>query len=207
MQREQPATGAPESSLIFRPDSYVDRLDLAKVFVRERPLEVELGSGDGGFLLAWAAAHPERNFLGVERFLGRLRKLDRKGRRAGLANLRLLRLEASYFLKYMLPLASVAVLHVYFPDPWPKRRHHKNRLINAEFVQAAAGALRLAGQVYVRTDDTDYFAQILSAFAMQPRFELVETPEALKGIWTDFEKEFRAQGLATLHAGWRLAAP
>jgi len=63
----------------------------------------------------------------------------------------------------------------------------------------------VAGRVYVRTDDADYFAHILSAFAAQPWFEPVETPEALQGIWTDFERDFRARGLATLHAGWRLA--
>jgi tRNA (guanine-N7-)-methyltransferase len=178
---------------------------LAKVFEQHQPLEVELGSGDGGFLFTWASLHPERNFLGVERLLGRLRKLDRKGRRAGLANLRLLRIEASYFLKYLMPPASITALHVYFPDPWPKRRHHKHRLINSEFAQAAARALAAAGQVYIRTDNADYFAHVLSVLEAHPQFEPVETPEVLKGVWTDFEKDFRARGLATLHAAWCLA--
>src|SRR5215470_2143609 len=96
-----PAKPAP-ATLVHRPPSYVERLDLSKLFAEAQPLEVELGSGDGSFLAHWAARHPQRNFLGVERLLGRLRKLDRKGRRAGLGNLRLLRIEASYCLTWLL---------------------------------------------------------------------------------------------------------
>ena len=101
---------APEpvsTSLIYRPVSWVERLTLAEMFPVTSPLEVEIGSGDGSFMAKWAASWPERNFLGVERLLGRLRKLDRKAQRAGLLNLRLMRIEASYFLEYLLPLASV----------------------------------------------------------------------------------------------------
>src|ERR1700689_4801384 len=108
-------------TLIHRLTSIVERLDLAALFPRAQLLEVELGSGDGSFLVNYARLHPERNFLGVERLLGRLRKLDRKGRRAGLTNLRGLRIESAYFLEYLLPRESPATLHIYFPDPWPKR--------------------------------------------------------------------------------------
>ena len=82
---------------------------------------MELGCGDASFLVDYARRHPERNFIGVERLLGRLRKLDRKGRRAGLTNLRGVRIESSYFLEYLLPPHSVSALHVYFPDPWPNQ--------------------------------------------------------------------------------------
>src|SRR5882762_11394232 len=94
----------PLPSLIIRPESYVERLASAALFQTVQPLEIELGSGDGSFLLEWARRHPERNFIGVERLLGRLRKLDRKARRAGLDNLRGVRIESSYFLEYLLPL-------------------------------------------------------------------------------------------------------
>src|SRR5262245_10749842 len=104
-------------SLLYRPESWVHPLPLAEMFAESQPLEVELGSGDGSFLAQWAGAHPERNFIGVERLLGRLRKLDRKGQRLGLRNLRVMRIEASYFLEYLLPPESVSALHVYFPDP------------------------------------------------------------------------------------------
>src|SRR5512139_3932703 len=107
---------AAPPTLICQPASFFARLDLGSLFARPQPLEVELGCGDSTFLVALAARHPERNFLGVERLLGRLRKLDRKGRRLGLTNLRGLRIEAAYCLEYLLPFASVSALHVYFPD-------------------------------------------------------------------------------------------
>src|SRR5262249_12217305 len=109
-----PKTAAASSSLIYRPPSITERLDVATLFAMPHPLEVELGSGDGSFLAEYAARRPECNFIGVERLLGRLRKLDRKGWRAGLKNLRLLRIEASYVIKYLLPHDSVRVFHVYF---------------------------------------------------------------------------------------------
>src|SRR5687768_6077179 len=136
--------------IIVQPASYVEKLPLRDLFVTDQPLEVELGAGDGSFLLAWATQNPSRNFLAVERLLGRLRKAERKVRRAGLPNVRLLRIEAGYFLEYMLPARSVAAIHVYFPDPWPKRKHHRHRLINDHFTTIAANALQVGGVVYLR---------------------------------------------------------
>jgi tRNA (guanine-N7-)-methyltransferase len=203
VQREPAEARPPEASLIYRPESYVDRLEWQRVFPVDRPLEVELGSGDGGFLCAWAQLHPDRNFLGIERLLGRLRKLDRKGRRLGLDNLRLVRIEAFYFLKCLVPPDSISALHIYFPDPWPKRRHWKNRLFNPEFVQAVARTLRHHGHIFVRTDSADYFAQIEEVLEGGDLFLPVETPDELKAVLTDFEREFHARGLPTLEAAWR----
>ena len=139
------------------------------IFFPSQPLEVELGSGDGSFLVEYARRHPGHNFIGVERLLGRIRKLDRKGRRAGFTNLRGVRLECSYFLEYLLPPGSVVALHVYFPDPWPKRRHWVRRLINGRFPILARQALAPGGTVYLRTDDGDYFRQMVTVFDAMPR--------------------------------------
>ena len=174
------------------------------MFAPVQPLEVELGSGDGSFLAQWAAACPDRNFLGVERLLGRLRKLDRKAQRAGLANVRLMRIEASYFLAFLLPPCSVDVLHVYFPDPWPKRKHRRHRLVNERFPELASRVLSPQGVAYLRTDDADYFAQMREVFAADQRFRLAETPDALASVITDFEREFQARVIATLRAAYRL---
>ncbi len=193
----------PHSTLIFRPLSYVERLDFDAVFPQRQPVEVELGSGDGSFLAQYAQAHPQWNFLGVERLLGRLRKLDRKGRRAGLVNLRLIRLEAAYLLEYLLPRESIQALHVYFPDPWPKRKHRKHRLVNAHFAEAARQALAPGGMIYLRTDDTDYFGQMQEVFAANDGFAAVETPPDLSARLTDFEREFQARGVGTLRAAYR----
>src|SRR5678815_3058313 len=108
------------NSLLFDPPSIVERLTISQLFPHAQPTEVELGSGDGSFLVEYARRHPNRNFIGIERLLGRVRKLDRKGRRLGLMNLRGVQLESSYFLEYLWPKNAATAVHVYFPDPWPK---------------------------------------------------------------------------------------
>ncbi len=196
----------PTAGLICELPSIVKRLELSLLFPQAQPLEVELGCGDASFLIQYAQLHPERNFIGVERLLGRIRKLDRKGRRAGLANVRGVRIESAYFLEYLLPSHCAAALHVYFPDPWPKRRHWKNRLINERFPGLARQALAPAGRVYLRTDNTDYFRQMTEVFAAETAFKPVEMPAALSRLHTDFEEEFLRRGLHTLHAAYQLVA-
>lgn len=193
--------------LIYPLLSIVERIDLAKLFPGDQPLEleVELGSGDSSFLAEYARLHPEHNFIGVERLLGRIRKLDRKGRRAGLTNLRGVRIESAYFLEYLLPPHSAVSLHIYFPDPWPKRKHRRHRLINERFPVLARQALATGGTVYLRTDDQDYFGQMLAVFAADPTFRPVETPAALSALPTDFEKDFQARGISTLRAAYQVS--
>ena len=194
------------ANLVYDLTSIVQQIDLAALFPQARPLEVELGCGDASFLADYARRHPERNFVGVERLLGRMRKLDRKGRRAGLTNLRGVQIESSYFLRYLLPPHSASALHVYFPDPWPKKRHHKNRLINESFPRLARAALAPGGEVYLRTDDENYFAQMTEVFGASKEFQRIETPPELAELPTDFEREFRARGIQTLRAAYRTPA-
>lgn len=178
-------------------------MPLTALFPAAQPLEVELGSGDGSFLVEYARRHPDRNFIGVERLLGRIRKLDRKGRRAGLTNLRGVRIESSYFLEYLLPPHSAQALHIYFPDPWPKRKHRRHRLINERFPTIAQQALAPGGTVFLRTDDRDYFEQMVAVFAASPGFRAVEAPSELAELLTDFERDFRARGVETLRAAYK----
>lgn len=194
---------APWGAKIYYPASIVERLKLEEMFGIPRPLEVELGSGDGSFLIEYARLHPERNFVGVERLFGRLKKLAKKGLRLGLTNLRLMRIEAAYFTEYLLPAGSVTALHVYFPDPWPKRRHRKNRLINERFTEVVRQALAVRGTLYLRTDDADYFAQMTAVFSANQAFQSVETPPELASVVTDFERDFNARGVPTLRAAYR----
>ena len=192
-----------ELTLIFKPASYVQTLDWSRVFKRAQPIEVELGSGDGSFLANYAKLHPERNFLGVERLLGRLRKLNKKALRAGLTNLALLRLEASYVIEFLIPPETLDALHNYFPDPWPKRKHRKNRLINERFTEIAGRSMKLGGIVYLRTDDLDYFEQMTRVFDGNPDFVQVETPDELAKVVTDFERNFHLRGVATNRAAYQ----
>lgn len=194
-------------SLIFPLFSILERIDLAQIFPADQPLEVELGSGDSSFLVEYARRHAGRNFIGVERLLGRIRKLDRKGRRAGLTNLRGVRIESSYFLEYLLPPHSAVALHIYFPDPWPKRKHRRHRLINERFPVLARQALAPGGTVYLRTDDKDYFEQMVAVFAASPQFQPVETAVELSELLTDFEEDFQARGISTRRTAYRLGEP
>ena len=193
-----------KDTLLVTLSSIVKRLDLDNFFQAIQPLEVELGCGDASFLVEYARQNPTRNFIGVERLLGRIQKLDKKGRRLGLTNLRGLRIESAYFLEYLLPPHAAAALHIYFPDPWPKKKHRKFRLINEKFPVLACNALEPGGMVYLRTDDADYFQQMNEVFAAAQEFEKVETPAALAVITTDFERDFNAQGIPTLRAAYQL---
>jgi tRNA (guanine-N7-)-methyltransferase len=190
--------------MLYSLTSILERIELARLFPTPQPLEVELGSGDGTFLAQYAERHPQRNFIGVERLLGRMRKLDRKARRAGLANLRGVRIESGYFLEYLLPPRSACALHVYFPDPWPKRKHRRHRLINERFPALAAQALEPGGTVYLRTDDPPYFEQMTAVFGASPAFRPVDTPAELAGLLTDFERDFTARGIPTRRAAYQL---
>ncbi len=200
------ASAAPSSKSLIHPiRSAVDRVDLASFFPKALPLEIELGCGDGSFLAEYAARHLEHNFMGVERLLGRLKKLDRKGRRAGLTNLCGLRIESAYFLRYLLPRQCAVALHIYFPDPWPKRKHRRNRLVNEQFPVLAREVLAPGGIVYLRTDDQDYFEQMAAVFAAADFFRPVETPGELSGLLTDFERDFNEKGIPTRRAAYKLA--
>ena len=200
---ELAAAAAAPANLIYELPSVVERLDLGALFPARQPLEVELGCGDATFLARCAKLHRELNFIGVERLLGRIRKLDRKGRRAGLTNLRGVRIECGYFLEHLLPPNSASALHVYFPDPWPKKKHLKKRLVNERFPALARGALAPGGFVYLRTDDEDYFTHMARVFAANPAFRLVETPPKLASLLTDFETDFSARGVQILRAAYQ----
>jgi tRNA (guanine-N7-)-methyltransferase len=204
-------TQNPSQNLIYELPTILEPLELARMFPpwpsppqQPPPLEVELGCGDASFIVEYARRHPDRNFIGVERLLGRLQKLDRKGRRAGLRNLRGVRIESAYLLHYLLPRHSAAALHIYFPDPWPKKKHHRHRLINEQFPDLARAALLANGQIFLRTDDADYFDQMREVFAGAREFREIETPAELAAQTTDFERDFNAQGIPTLRAAYQV---
>src|SRR5205814_6255495 len=110
-----------------------------KIFGRRAPLHVDLGCGDGSFLCALAQRLPDKNFLGIERLLSRIRSTARKA--ASLDNVRLLQIESSYAVRYLLPAESVETFYLLFPDPWPKRRHHRRRIFSRYFLDSVAAAL------------------------------------------------------------------
>ena len=166
----------------------------------DAPLEIDLGCGDGSFLLEMAARTPEHNFLGVERLLGRVRRTCRGAGVSGLANVRVIRVESHYLLRYLLPLESVTTLHLMFPDPWPKRRHLPRRLVQTPFLDAAVAVLRPGGELRLTTDDLPYYKHMRAVFGPYAGLSEAVWEPGEEYPQTDFERGFRGQGLPIYRA-------
>lgn len=183
-------------------------LPIDTLFDPERPLEIEIGCGKGRFLSARAAQHPETQYLGIERMLSRVAKLDKKAGRLKLDNLRVLRLEAFYTFYYLMPVHRVRTVYVFFPDPWPKRHHHNRRLFSPLFLDALWARLEIGGTVQIATDHLDYFAEIRTRLTADPRFREIPAMERAPHEQTEFEHIFRGQGLPIGQCGFQsLPAP
>ncbi len=144
----------------LNPEDFGGQLDFAQIFGRSGPVAIEIGSGKGTFLVHQAQAQPQVNFLGIEWARKFYRHaVDRIGR-WGLTNVRLLRTDAATFLRDFVPDASIDCFHIYFPDPWPKKRHHKRRLLQASNAEILLRCLKPGGEIRIATDHQDYFEQI-----------------------------------------------
>ena len=172
------------------PADYLRPLDLRAVYGRRGPLEVDLGCGDGSFLVASAESNPEHDFLGIERLAGRVRRACRNIGRSRVTNARVLRVESFYAVQYLLPPASVDVFHLLFPDPWPKRRHWRRRVVTSDFLAAIHRALAPQGSVRIATDQMDYFQEIERLVSQFAGFAVSPDTEVRSAIST-FEKRFR----------------
>jgi tRNA (guanine-N7-)-methyltransferase len=174
------------------------RIDFAELFRNSRPVEIEIGTGKGTFLMARATARPEVNFLGIEWAKAYATYAANRFRRANLTNVRILAADAGPFFKTRLPDNSLWRIHVYFPDPWPKHRHHKRRLIQTGFVRQARRVLKIGGQLIVVTDHLDYFYQIRSVLEQAKGFVSIGFPRFTdeKGelVGTNFERKYIVQG-------------
>ena len=213
---ESPPRGTIGFSVIeLIPESYVSPLDLKKIFERSAPLHVDLGCGDGSFLCALAQRMPEKNFLGIERLLGRISTAARRA--AEIANVRLLHLEISYAVRYLLPAGSVEIFYLLFPDPWPKRRHHCRRIVTPYFLDSVHAALRESGLFFLATDHSDYFREVNRIAREHSGFSTGDAPvcSSMSHSWrrrvglplTKFEQKFREQGAPTHWLELRKVSP
>jgi len=178
---------------IIAPNNWTSVLPLDKVFDITKPLEVDVGCGKGRFILSRAVSHPDANYLGIDRLLKRLRIVDKRIRRRGLENVRLLRIEASYAIEHLLPPGSVTTFYVQFPDPWPKRRHHRRRLFSPHILDAIHRTLATGGKIHLVTDHTHYFEVINGIFTADPRFDETEVFIPTEEERTNFELIFLRQ--------------
>jgi tRNA (guanine-N7-)-methyltransferase len=183
-----------EALVEYIPKSLTEPLNWGEIFPRSAPIEIDLGCGDGAFLMAMARANPEHNFLGIERLLGRVRKICRRAARQDLKNSRVLRIEVAYVVSNLLPDDSITAFHLLFPDPWPKRRHHRRRAFTTEFLSCIHRALIGGGLFHVATDHADYFRQIERVIAVTDTF--VVSAEQPDFPLTTFERKFLIRGLS-----------
>jgi tRNA (guanine-N7-)-methyltransferase len=180
------------------------------VFGNDHPVEIEVGFGKGLFLITTAQALPERNFLGIEIIRKyQLLTATRLAKR-GLSNVRLARADALAFFRAFVADESVAAVHVYYPDPWWKKRHHKRRLFTGEFVEQCARVLQPAGRLHVATDVEAYFGVMTEHLTAEPRFRRLPPPDEHApahdlDYLTNFERKFRKQGLPVYRAVWEKA--
>lgn len=186
------------------PESYFEPLDLPKIFGRSAPLHVDLGCGDGAFLFALAEKTPEKNFLGTERLLHRVKKACRKAEQIG--NMHVLRIETSYAVRHLLPEQSVEMFHLMFPDPWEKRRHHQRRIVGLDFLKDIHTALAPGGALRVTTDHREYFDQIQEVAARTEKFEIAQGNGSDYPAST-FEEKFQQQGIEIYRLELRKVSP
>ncbi len=190
----------------YIPESYFQTFKLESVFPRPAPLEVDLGCGDGSFLVKLADKNPQRNFLGLERLLGRVRTASRKIGRRNLENARVLRIESSYAVAHLLPPGSVSVFYLLFPDPWPKRRHQLRRIVTEEFLETIHHALAPGGSLVIATDEREYFEEIQRKSGKMGKFAEQQIGDVILPA-TTFEKHFLERGLEIYRLVLRKVSP
>ena len=172
------------------------KIDFVRIFGRSGPVHIEIGTGKGTFLLNQAKAEPYNNYLGIEWARKYYRHaVDRIGR-WGLTNVRIVRTDAAVFIADFVPDDSVDCFHIYFPDPWPKKRHHKRRFLCPTNMEHLLRCLKVAGQLRIATDHADYFEQIRTVVTERSdileEIDFLPTAGAETGEWvgTNFERKY-----------------
>ncbi|MBX6316016.1 MAG: tRNA (guanosine(46)-N7)-methyltransferase TrmB, partial [Isosphaeraceae bacterium] len=182
----------------------------AEVFGDDHPIELEIGPGKGLFLANAATKKPDHNFIGVELSKKYARKAAERVAKRGLRNVRVVAGDARRFLNQFVPPASLHAVHIYFPDPWWKKRHKKRRVFCEPFVVDVARALQPGGDFWMATDVEEYFGVMQDLMAAHPEFlpqppPQPNTPEHDLDYLTNFERKYRIEGRPIYRAHYRLA--
>jgi len=175
--------------------------DLDAAFDRSAPQFLEIGFGMGETTAQIAAEHPQNDYIGVEVHTPGVGALLRLIEAKQLGNIRIIQHDAVEVVMHMIPAASLAGIHVFFPDPWPKKRHHKRRLLQPAFVQLLASRLRPGGYLHVATDWEDYAIQILQILSEQPLLMNSTAGFAPRPAYRPLTK-FESRGLKLGHGVW-----
>jgi len=163
----------PDYGLDYAPDL----IDFSQVFGRSAPVVLEIGFGNGETLVKQAAASPETDFVGIEVHEPGVGHCLIAAQDAAVSNLRLIVHDAIEVLEHQLPATCLRRINLYFPDPWPKKRHHKRRIVQPAFLNTCADKLEPGGAIHVATDWANYAEHIDEVFAACPRFHCTERRE------------------------------
>ena len=180
-------------------DALVRPIDWAALFGNRNPVEMEIGMGKGTFLTEQAVARPEINFFGIEWANWFWRYASDRMRRRSSLNTRTVRAEASFFIREFVTSGTLSVLHIYFPDPWPKKRHHKRRLVQEPFMREVERILAPGGRLQIVTDHQGYFEENMEPIVRASSLQIVDynrPGSAGEGefVGTNFERKYRREG-------------
>jgi tRNA (guanine-N7-)-methyltransferase len=189
----------PRLGVPYRPQP----LDFAALFGRRAPVVVEIGSGMGETTARIAAEHPETDYLAIEVHAPGVGSLLKRVEEEGLTNVRVVQHDAVEVMRDMVPPDSLAAIHVFFPDPWPKKRHHKRRLLQPAFAALAASRLARGGQLHVATDWQEYAEHVLAVLSEVPGLRNSAAGFAPRPPWRP-ETKFERRGLRLGHGVWDL---
>ncbi|SRR6266851_3896051 len=186
---------------LLAPPESPSHLNWRQVFGNDQPVELEVGFGKGLFLLNACQACPDVNFLGIEILRKYQLYAATRFAKRGLKNVRLVKADAREFLRDDVPDESFQAIHVYFPDPWWKKRHLKRRLFTADFAVQCERTLRIGGRLYVVTDVSDYFGIITVLLQQHTRLKLLPVSDPKEpthdlDYLTNFERKFLKEGRA-----------
>ena len=196
-------------TLRLDPDRALAGLDWLEIFGRTGPVEIEIGIGKGRFLLAAAAARPDVLHLGVEWANEYLRIAETRAAKRGLDNVRFVRVDAKLLVARAIPERSLRAYYVFYPDPWPKKRHHKRRFFDPPTIERVAATLEPGGHLHVATDHAEYWSVIeplldgSPLFARLPQFGGESFPLPTEGPLTNFEAKYELEGRGRSRGSWR----
>lgn len=196
-QKRAYEAGMQQWGLSFSPSP----LNFAKTFGRDAPVIFEIGFGMGHTTADIAAAHPQNNYLGIEVHTPGVGSLLKDIQEHGISNIRIIQHDAVEVLSHMVPDHSLAGIHIYFPDPWPKKRHHKRRLIQPLLVALLTKKLAPGGYLHCATDWEDYAVQMLEVLSSEPGLKNTSEMFASRPQWRPVTK-FEQRGIKLGHGVW-----
>ena len=193
-----------DSPIAFQIREREEQIDWASLFGNDNPVEIEIGCGKGRFVITSAMRYPDVNYVGIERALEYFRIINNRIMNRGLSNIRILRDDAADLVRAFVADKSIAAYHIYFPDPWPKRRHNKRRLIKPPFISHVERSLFTGGTLDLATDHEEYYLEAIgfldASNILKRRDELPERVRELGDVRTNYEVKYSAEGRSIYRA-------